>query len=70
MGLPPGSSPWLRRCTTLVSPILSMSNTAVESGYGPVRGGSPVMMRMLCRPAAAAPSRSLIMPSMFRSRQV
>ena len=32
IGLPPGSSPWLSRRTTLVSPMLSMSNTAVASG--------------------------------------
>ena len=38
--------------------MLSMSNTAVASGYGPILGGSPVTMRRLRMPAAAAPSRS------------
>ena len=69
MGLPPGSSPWFSRDTRLVSPMLSMSNTAVASGYGPIFGGSPVTMSRLRIPAAAAPSRSESMPSRLRSRQ-
>ena len=52
------------------NPMLSMSNTAVESGYGPAVGGSPVTISTFLSPPPAAPSRSLNMPSMFRSRQV
>src|SRR5256886_4042748 len=69
IGLFPGSSPWFRRNTRLVSPIESMSNTAVASGYGPIFGGSPVMIRMLRSPAACAPRMSEHMPCRLRHRQ-
>src|SRR3954469_25915780 len=49
--------------------MLSMSNTAVASGYGPILGGSPVTMSRLRMPAAAAPSRSESIPSRLRSGQ-
>ena len=56
-------------CTRFVRPIESTSKTAVASGYGPIFGGSPVMMSRLRSPTADAPSRSLSMPSRLRSRQ-
>ena len=69
MAFPPGSSPRLRFRTRFVRPIESMSNTAVASGYGPIFGGSPVMISRLRNPIAAAPNKSLSIPSRLRSRQ-
>ena len=53
----------------LTRPMASTSNTAVASGYAPMRGGSPVMQIRLRTPAACAPSSSDWMPRMLRSRQ-
>ena len=49
IALPPGSSPWFKRLTRFVRPIESMSKTAVASGYGPIFGGSPVMIEQVAQ---------------------
>src|ERR1039458_5891552 len=53
----------------LTRPMASTSNTAVASGYAPMRGGSPVMQIRLRTPRLCAPSNSLWMPRILRSRQ-
>ena len=58
IGLPPMSSPWLRLLTMLVKPMESTSNTALASGYVPMRGGSPVMQIRFRTPVVCAPNNS------------
>src|ERR1039458_3878885 len=53
----------------LTRPMASTSNTAVASGYAPMRGGSPVMQIRLRTPRLCAPNNSLWMPRILRSRQ-